>query len=71
MHDTTGLTPWYRFLLRLKYIGLDIYSTASRQPGINPREQLRKERAEKVAQAYRARGEELPISVRHAIGQDS
>lgn len=56
VHDTTELTPWYRFLWRLKCIGLDIYSTASRHPGINPRDQLRKER---------------PISVRHAIGQDS
>ena len=36
VHDNTGLSPWYRFLWRLKYIGFDIYSTASRQPGITP-----------------------------------
>ena len=71
VHDNTGLSPWYRFLWRLKYIGFDIYSTASRQPGINPREQLRRDRAQKVAQAYRARGEQPPTSVRHATGLDT
>lgn len=70
VHDTTGLSRGYRFRWRLKYLGLHVFSTASRQPGINPREQMRVERAQKVAAAHRARGDEPSAEIRHAIGED-
>jgi hypothetical protein len=69
--DKTGLSLGYRIMWRIRYAANDIYGPASRQPGLNPREQLRVERAERVATAYRVQGKEPPPEVRRAAGDDS
>lgn len=68
--DNTGLSLGYRILWRIRFAANDVYGPASRQPGLNPREQLRVERAQRVATAYRTQGKEPPISVRRAAGED-
>ncbi len=69
VRDTTGLSLGYRLLWRVRYAANDVYGPASRQAGLNPREALRVERAERVAMAYRDRGEEPPPEVRRAAGE--
>ena len=69
VRDTTGLSLGYRLLWRVRYAANDVYGPASRQAGLNPREALRVERAERVAMAYRDRGEEPPDEVRRAAGE--
>ncbi|MDI3330330.1 MAG: hypothetical protein QJR09_06265 [Micrococcus sp.] len=68
--DNTGLSLGYRILWRIRFAANDVYGPASRQPGLNPREQLRVERAQRVATAYRTQGKEPPASVRRAAGED-
>lgn len=68
--DNTGLSLGYRILWRIRHAANDVYGPASRQPGLNPREQLRVERAQRVATAYRAQGKEPPPLVRRAAGED-
>jgi hypothetical protein len=68
--DNTGLSLGYRILWRIRHAANDVYGPASRQPGLNPREQLRVERAQRVATAYRTQGKEPPPNVRRAAGED-
>ncbi|WP_210417127.1 hypothetical protein [Citricoccus sp. SGAir0253] len=68
--DNTGLSLGYRILWRIRYAANDVYGPASRQPSLNPREQLRVERAQRVATAYRTEGREPPPEVRRAAGED-
>jgi hypothetical protein len=68
--DNTGLSWGYRILWRIRHAANDVYGPASRQPGLNPREQLRVERAQRVATAYRTQGKEPPPNVRRAAGED-
>ena len=69
VRDNTGLSLGYRLLWRIRYAANDVYGPASRQAGLNPREGLRAERAQRVAAAYRAHGEEPPPAVKRAAGE--
>ncbi|MEW1982020.1 hypothetical protein AB0333_13985 [Citricoccus sp. NPDC079358] len=68
--DNTGLSLGYRLLWRIRYAANDVYGPASRQAGLNPREALRVERAQRVAAAYREQGEEPPPAIRRASGEN-
>lgn len=70
LKDNTGLSLGYRVMWRIRFAANDVYGPASRQPGLNPREQLRVERAQRVATAYRTQGKEPPRLVRRAAGED-
>jgi hypothetical protein len=70
LKDNTGLSLGYRILWRIRFAANDVYGPASRQPGLNPREQLRVERAQRVATAYRTQGKEPPPNVLRAAAED-
>jgi hypothetical protein len=71
VRDNTGLSLGYRIMWRIRYAANDVYGPASRQPGLNPREQLRVERAQRVVTAYQSQGKVPPPEVRRAAGDDS
>ncbi|MGO1183233.1 MAG: hypothetical protein ACTHZ5_09495 [Micrococcaceae bacterium] len=56
--DSTGLTRWYRFRWTVLYTVLSIFGPADRQTGIDPRAQLRQERARLTLAGHRERGTE-------------
>lgn len=70
VRDNTGLSLGYRLLWRIRYAANDVYGPASRQSGLNPREGLRVERAQRIAAAYRSRGEQPPPAVQRAAGEE-
>lgn len=70
VEDKTRLSLGYRLLWRIRYAANDVFGPASRQAGLNPREGLRVERAQRVAAAYRAHGGEPPAVVRRAAAED-
>ncbi|MDI3330796.1 MAG: hypothetical protein QJR09_08695 [Micrococcus sp.] len=56
--DNTGLGFWYRFRWRLAYIASSIYGSADRQASLDPKRELRKERAARLIAAYQEQGRE-------------
>jgi len=55
--DNTGLGFWFRFRWRLAYIASSIYGSADRQASLDPKRELRKERAARLIAAYRDQGQ--------------
>lgn len=67
MKDHTGLSLGYRIFWRLNYVGVTFFGPAQGRAEGDPKCALRAERAEKVAAAYRARGQEVPAEVTQVI----
>ena len=53
--DNEGLTLGYRFMWRLKYVGLHVFGPAQLGDERDPQRRLERERAAKVAAARAAR----------------
>ena len=66
--DRTGLGLGYRLRWRLAYIVTSIYGSADRQGTLDPRAQLRQERAHRLMTAYREQGTEPPAELRQLVG---
>lgn len=66
--DRTGLSLGYRLGWRLAYMVTFVTGSASRQGTIDPSTQLRRERARRLVEAYRARGEQPPAGALKAAG---
>ncbi|WBL19974.1 hypothetical protein [Citricoccus sp. NR2] len=56
--DHTGLSRWYRIRWTVLYTVLSIFGPADRQTGIDPRAQLRQERARLTVAGHRDAGTE-------------
>jgi hypothetical protein len=56
--DSTGLGFWFRFRWRLAYIASSIYGSADRQASLDPKRELRRERAARLIAGYRSQGQE-------------
>jgi hypothetical protein len=50
-----GLSHWYRFSWRVRYIGVNVFGPARLGDDNDPAAMLRRERQDKVEQAHRAR----------------
>lgn len=74
VRDTTGLSPWYRFRWRMRYLGLFAFGPADRAGEASPRERMKWERAVKVADAHYTQGtlpdEETILTVRRMNPDD-
>ncbi|MCT2088705.1 hypothetical protein M3D92_05265 [Micrococcus terreus] len=66
--DRTGLGLGYRIGWRLSYIATSIYGSADRQGTLDPRSQLRQERARRLMDGYREQGIEPPTELRQLLG---
>ena len=66
--DRTGLGLGYRVGWRLAYLATSIYGSADRQGTLDPRAQLRQERARRLLDGYRAQGAEPPAELRQILG---
>lgn len=66
--DRTGLSFGYRLGWRLAYMVTFITGSASRQGTLDPSAQLRRERARRLVEAYRARGQEVPAGALSTAG---
>lgn len=66
--DRTGLSFGYRLGWRLAYMVTFVTGSASRQGTIDPSTQLRRERARRLVDAYRARGHQPPAGALTAAG---
>lgn len=66
--DRTGLGLGYRVGWRLAYLATSIYGSADRQGTLDPRAQLRQERARRLLAGYRERGMEPPAELRQILG---
>ena len=66
--DRTGLGLWYRLGCRLAYMVTFVTGSASRQGTLDPSAQLRRERARRLVEAYRARDEEPPAGALTVAG---
>lgn len=66
--DRTGLGFGYRLRWRLAYMVTFVTGSAARQGTIDPSAQLRRERAQRLVEGYRARGEEPPAGALSAAG---
>jgi hypothetical protein len=65
--DNTGLGFWFRFRWRLAYIASSIYGSADRQASLDPKRELRKERAARLIAAYRDQGQEPSDALLRAV----
>lgn len=63
LQDRTGLTTWYRLKWRSQYMIFTIWGSADRQAGIDPRAQLRKERAGRIVRAHEDQGTEASAEI--------
>lgn len=61
--DVTGLGRWYRLRWKAGYTMLSILGPANRQPEIDPRAQMRRERAARLLESYAAAGQEPPADL--------
>lgn len=67
--DSTGLGFGYRVGWRLAYMVTFVTGSASRQGTIDPGAQLRKGRAQRLLEGYRAQGTEPPAELLRIAGQ--
>lgn len=61
--DPTGLPFGYRFRWRFIYIASSIYGPANRQGSLDPRKQLRHDRAVHLLAGYRREGKQPPAEL--------
>ncbi len=66
--DTTGLSLGFRLRWRLAYMVTFVTGSAARQGTIDPSALLRQDRARKLVEGYRARGEEPPAEALRIAG---
>lgn len=58
--DTTGLSWWYRLTWRLEYLGVSVTGPGEQPLARDPRERLRRERTQRVADNVAAGGRQQP-----------
>ena len=56
MADNTGLSLGYRVMWRIRYIGASAFGPAQLGDAMDPKENLKRERAARVAAAHKAAG---------------
>lgn len=61
--DTTGLGLGFRLRWRAEYLAFSVLGPASRPAETDPRARLRRERAARLIEGYRARGQEPPTEL--------
>jgi hypothetical protein len=66
--DRTGLGFGYRLRWRLAYMVTFVTGSAARQGTLDPSAQLRRERARRLVEGYRAQGSEPPAELSRVAG---
>ncbi|KAA0979394.1 hypothetical protein ACIGB6_12605 [Paeniglutamicibacter gangotriensis] len=61
--DTTGLSLFYRALWRLQFVGFFFFGPAELPPHRDPKEALKRGRAQRVLRAHEAAGTQAPDEV--------